>query len=106
MNYLAAVNSRMSYKRRLHIRWREPFDPKKDWREICREEYGDVIADDWVIEEKPISITRGEFFETVAEVLKERGIKFMGPSGLGRVEREHLFDTSIGDIADKIFGKA
>ncbi len=80
MNLLEAVKTGRPMKRPRDKCWRGPFLAGDGYTEI-RMELCDLTADDWEINDSPVSITRRQFWGAYAESVKETGSCYWTPDG-------------------------
>lgn len=69
MNLLEAIRSGRPYRRKHwnngNGQWRETPDIEEYWHQAYTETLGDLLADDWEIQEPLVEITRTQFWEVV-----------------------------------------
>lgn len=74
MNYVEAIRSGMPYRREGFVHWRPSFDPKENWLTSATEQYRDIVAADWEIQEKEITVTRSQILAAHTKVLNGAGV--------------------------------
>ena len=70
--------------------------------ELC---YGaeDILATDWDTEEIAVPVTRSQFFQAVADIMKEAGMEYYIPFGKGNPEARAIVDFKHwNELANKL----
>lgn len=71
MNIQEAINSCKRYRRKGELGWYDAVEDFPNYVFCTR----DVLAEDWEVEEKSVTITQEDFFHAYTEALKETEIK-------------------------------